>query len=73
MTGNWNSKVRYFTFPSRWQSCTSFLVVHLIDILYHSINLSIVMYVNVVFSVQVKPDNHSYFSFAIIKNILNHL
>lgn len=73
MTGNWISKVCYFTFPSRWQSWTSFLVVRLMDILNHSINLSIVMYVNVVLSVQVKPDNHSYFSFAIIKNIFNHL
>lgn len=47
MTGNLISKVRYFTFPSRWQSWTSFLLVSLIDILNHSVNLSLVMYVNV--------------------------
>lgn len=73
MTGNLISKVRYFTFSSRWQSWTSFLLVRLIGILNHSTNPPIVMYVNVVFPVQVEPDNHSYFSFAIIKNILNHL
>lgn len=47
MTGNLISKVRYFIFPSRWQSWTSFLLVSLIAILNHSVNLSLVMYVNV--------------------------